>query len=64
MYLVSPVWNWLESLLGFIGIAAQTLTIQQELKGASKSLGVVSGVISSEDNWQLNNHITDMFNGL
>ena len=26
MYLVSPVWNWLESLLGFIRLEAQTLT--------------------------------------
>ena len=26
VYLVSPVWNWLESLLGFIELEAQTLT--------------------------------------
>ena len=26
MYLVSPVWHWLESLLGSIGLEAQTLT--------------------------------------
>ena len=26
MHLSAPVWNWLESLLGFIGLEAQTLT--------------------------------------
>ena len=31
MHLSAPVWHWLESLPGFIGLEAQTLTVESQL---------------------------------
>ena len=47
VYLVSPVRNWLESLPGFIGLEAQTLTGRSWCSGVGMNV-VESNVVGSQ----------------